>query len=224
MPIHHWPQGEQPREKLLAQGPTALSDAELLAIFLRTGVAGKSAVDLARDLMQTFGSLRSLLNAEHKQLCAFKGMGTTKYVQLQACLELSKRYFKEPLRRGDAIKNPQDTQKYLRAQLRDRHQEVFVCLFLDAANRVISYEELFFGSISATAVYPRQVVKRALFHNANAVIVAHNHPSGVNEPSQADCHLTGQLQQALGLLDIRLLDHLVIGDGPAYSMAEHGLM
>lgn len=224
MSIQDWPKSEQPREKLLLMGATALSDAELLAIFLRTGVAGKSAVGLSRDLINQYGGIRPLLNADLKTFCTTKGLGKTKFVQMQAALEISKRYLNEQLKRGDALTNPDETRRYFKSKLRDQAHEVFACLFLDAANRVIQYEELFFGSINSTAVHPRQVLKRALFHNANAVIVAHNHPSGISNPSSADQAITRRLKDALELVDIRLLDHLIIGDGATCSMAELGMI
>lgn len=224
MAITDWPLHERPREKLLARGPQALSDAELLAIFLRTGVPGKSAVDLARDLLTEFGSLRALLQADCKRFCAGYGLGDAKFVQLQAVLEMGRRHLHETLSRGDALSNPHDTRRYLTARLRHHLHEVFGCLFLDNRNRVISFDEMFHGTIDGASVYPREVVKRALGHNAAAVIFAHNHPSGVAEPSQADLAITRRLTQALGLVDIRTLDHLVIGDGEVVSFAERGLM
>ena len=224
MAITDWPAQERPREKLLHRGPEALSDAELLAIFLRTGIPGKTAVDLARELLNNYGSLRALLDANHKQFCQGKGLGTAKYVQLQATLEMARRHLDERLQRGDALTNPATTRQFLHAKLRDHHQEVFACLFLDNRHRVIRFEELFFGTIDGASVHPREVVKRALHHNAAAVILAHNHPSGIAEPSQSDRHLTQQLKDALGLVDIRVLDHIVIGDGELVSFAERGII
>lgn len=224
MPITDWPIQEQPRAKMLSRGPDSLSDAELLAIFLRTGVKGKSAVDLARDLLAEFGSLRGLLVADQKQFCRAKGLGAAKFVQLQATLEMAKRHLFETLRRGDPLSNPEDTKAYLMARLRDVPHEVFSCLFLDNRHRVIKFEELFHGTISGSSVHPREVVKRALGYNAAAVILAHNHPSGVAEPSAADKALTTRLAQALDLVDIRVLDHLIIGDGVVVSFAERGLL
>lgn len=224
MPISNWPEAERPREKLLSRGPAALSDAELLAIFLRTGVTGKTAVDLARDLLSRFGSLRVLLEASQQTFCEAPGLGTAKYVQLQAVLEMNRRYLGEKLERGQALTSPEDTRAYLTARLRDQPREIFCCLFLDTRHRVLAFEELFHGTLDGAAVYPREVVKQALAHNAAAVILAHNHPSGVAEPSQADKALTQRLKDALALVDIRVLDHLVIGDGDITSFAERGLL
>ncbi len=224
MSIKDWPADERPREKLLNKGSASLTDAELLAIFLRTGRAGITAVDLARELLEEFGSLQGLLDADQTRFCQGKGLGSAKYAQLQAVLEMAKRHFVEILQRGDALTSPQATRAYLSAQLRGYSYEVFACLFLDNKNRVILLEELFRGTIDGASVYPREVAKRALFHNAAAVIFAHNHPSGSNEPSSADKQITDKLQQALNLFDIRVLDHFIIGDGPPYSFAEHGLL
>lgn len=224
MSIKDWPAEERPREKLLEKGAEILTDAELLAIFLRTGIAGKTAVDLARDLLSEFGSLQSLLVADQSRFCEGKGLGSAKFAQLQAVLEMAKRHYVEILQRGDALTNPEATRAYLSTQLRGYNYEVFACLFLDNQHRVILLEELFRGTIDSTSVYPREVVKRALFHNAAAVIFAHNHPSGVNEPSQADKHITEKLKQSLMLFDIRVLDHFIVGDGQPYSFAEHGVL
>ena len=224
MAISDWPEAERPREKLLSLGPQALSDAELLAIFLRTGIAGCNAVDLARRLMHEYGSLRQLLQADRRRFCATRGLGNAKYAQLQAVLELARRHLAENLLRSDALKNPAETRRYQKARLRDYPYEVFACLFLDTRNRIICYEELFRGSSDGASVHPREVVRRALQHNAAAVILAHNHPSGVAEPSDADRRITTRLQDALALLDIRVLDHVVIGDQIATSFAERGLI
>ncbi len=224
MSIRHWPKTERPREKLLLTGARALSDAELLAIFLRTGSAGMNAVELARTLIGEYGGLRALLQADQKQFCAARGLGDAKYAQLQAVLELARRHLHERLIRGDAIKNPNETKSYLTSRLRDYPYEVFACLFLDSRHRVISYEELFRGTIDGATVHPREVLRRALQHNAAAVILAHNHPSGVAEPSDADRRITRRLQDALGLIDIRVLDHVVIGDQCVVSFAERGLI
>lgn len=224
MSIIDWPVHERPREKMLLRGPDALSDAELLAIFLRTGTRGKTAVDLARELLDHFGGLRSLLNADKKTFCACTGLGEAKYVQLQATLEMMRRHLAESIQRSDVLKNPDDTRRYLLTRMRDYHFEVFACLFLDNRNRVISFDEMFFGTINGTSVHAREVVRRALKHNAAAVILTHNHPSGVAEPSAADKNLTQQLSEALALIDVRVLDHLVIGDGEVVSFAERGLI
>jgi DNA repair protein RadC len=224
MSIKHWAADDRPREKLLKRGPAALTDAELLAIFLRTGTHGKSAVDLARELLTDFGSLKALLNADQARFCQGNGLGEAKYSQLQAVLEMARRHFKEILQRGDALTSPDITRAYLSAQLRGYSYEVFACLFLDNQNRVIEWVELFRGTLDAASVYPREVARLALQHNAAAVIFAHNHPSGVCEPSQSDKLITVKLKQALGLFDIRVLDHFIIGDGEPYSFAEHGLI
>ena len=224
MSIKDWPADEQPREKLLSKGSGALSDAELLAIFLRTGIRGKTAVDLARELLDEFGSLHALLNADQTVFCQGKGLGNAKYAQLQAVLEMASRHFVEILKRGDVLTSPDATRAYLSAQLRGYSYEVFACLFLDNQHRVIQFEELFRGTIDGASVYPREVAKKALIQNAAAVIFAHNHPSGNNEPSQADRNITDKLKQALTLFDIRVLDHFIIGDGQPYSFAEHGLL
>jgi len=222
MPINEWPEGERPREKLLARGADALSDAELLAIFLRTGMTGCSAVDLARDLIHRFGSLRGLFNASEAEFCAAPGLGRAKYAQLCAVLAMSQRYLAEALQRGDAITSARGAGQYLSSRLRDRPREVFALLLLDNQHRMIVYEELFEGTIDSANVHPREVVKRALHHNAAALILAHNHPSGVAEPSVADRQITEQLQQALALVGVRVLDHLVVGDGTPISFAERG--
>jgi DNA repair protein RadC len=224
MAITDWPAAERPREKLLANGATALSDAELLAIFFRTGLPGKTAVDLARELLNRFGGLRNLLTAERDVLCETPGVGEAKYIQLVAALEVGRRHLEARLVRGDALESPQDTLRYLQACLRDRPYEVFGALFLDNRHRVLAFEELFRGTLNGTAVYPREVVKRALALNAAAVILVHNHPSGVAEPSRADETLTGRLQEALALIDVRVLDHIVVGDGETVSFSERGLL
>lgn len=224
MPITDWPADERPREKLLARGPEALSDAELLAIFLRTGRRGHTAVDVARDLLTRFGGLRPLLDAGQSAFCAEMGLGPAKYAQLQAVLEMGRRHLWERLQRGDGLGSPDDTRRYLIARLRDEGREVFAALFLDTRHRVIAFEVLFQGTIDAASVYPREVVRRALGLNAAALIVAHNHPSGVAEPSNADEFVTRRLRDALALVEVRLLDHFVVGDGEAVSFAERGLL
>ncbi|MGC2165952.1 MAG: DNA repair protein RadC [Gallionella sp.] len=224
MAITDWPEGERPREKLLQKGAAALSDAELLAIFLRTGVTGKSAVDLARELLNRFGNLTQLFAARETEFCETHGMGQAKFVQLQAVLEMSRRALQEDMQRGDALNSPRAVRDYLQLLLKARQQEVFLVLFLDTQHRVIASEELFHGTLSQTSVYPREVVKRTLAHNAAAVILAHNHPSGVAEPSQSDRLLTDALKQALGLVDVRVLDHFIVAGGQTLSFAERGLL
>ena len=224
MSIADWPAGERPREKLLQRGAASLSDAELLAIFLRTGVTGKSAVDLARELVQRFSSLTSLFAASEKDFCAVHGMGQAKYVQLQAVLEMARRALREEMESGDALNSPGAVRDYLQLLLRGRQQEVFMAIFLDAQHRVVAAEELFSGTLTQTSVYPREVVKRALHHNAAAVIFAHNHPSGVAEPSNADQVLTQALKTALVLVDVRVLDHFIVAGSGFLSFAERGLL
>lgn len=224
MAITDWPIDDRPREKLLAKGAEALSDAELVAIFLRTGVKGKSAVDLARETLTRFGSLSALCAAGGTEFRAIPGLGDAKYVQLQAVLEMARRSLREQLVRGTALSSPQAVRDYLRLKLQDRPHEVFVGVFLDAQNHILAVEELFRGTLTQTSVYPREVVKRALHYNAAALIFAHNHPSGVAEPSRADEALTLALKQALSLVDVKVLDHFVIGAGAAMSFAERGLL
>lgn len=224
MAIRDWPQLERPREKLMERGAHALSDAELLAIFLRTGVRGSSAVDLARDMLRQFGGLRALLGADAIQFISTRGAGPAKYVQMQAALELGRRYLECAVRREGPLTSPGATRDYLKSRLCGYDREVFACLFLDNGHRVLTFKELFFGSIDAASVHPREVVKAALATNAAAVIFAHNHPSGVAEPSAADEHLTRRLKEALLLVEIRVLDHFVIGEGEPVSFAERGLL
>ena len=224
MAITDWPEGERPREKLLQRGASALSDAELLAIFLRVGVKGKSAVELARDLLAHFGSLTRLFHASQAEFAAFPGMGPTKFAQLQAVLEMARRALGEEMAQGDALGSPGAVRDYLRLHLGGLGHEVFMALFLDAQNRVLAREELFRGTLTQTSVYPREVVKRALAHNAAGIILAHNHPSGVAEPSQADRWLTDQLKTALGLVDVKVLDHFIVTGTRGLSFAERGLL
>ena len=223
MSIIDWPAQERPREKLLHKGADALSDAELLAIFLRTGTRGCSAVDLARVLLNEFGSLKQLFGASEQEFCEHKGLGQAKFVQLQATLEMARRHLFEPLQQKDALCCPDDTRRYVMAALQSYPNEVFAVLFLDNRNRVISFEKMFFGTIDSAGVYPREVVRRALRNNAAAVIFAHNHPSGVSEPSSADEQITQRLKDALALIDVKVLDHMVIGD-TVTSFAERGLL
>ncbi len=224
MSLRHWPESERPREKLLRQGAAALSEAELLAILLQTGAPGHSALDVARELLSEVRSLRGLLTAERGTVCRVRGLGAAKYALLQASLELSRRHYAELMQSGPALANPRATREFLRARLRDRDHEVFCCLFLDNRHRVISFDEVFRGTIDGASVHPRDVVKLALARNAAAVILAHHHPSGVAEPSQADELITVRLREALALVDIRVLDHIVVGDGACVSFAERGLI
>ena len=225
MAINDWPAAERPRERLLAQGAAALSDAELLAIFLRVGVRGKSAVDLARQLIAHFGGLNSLFCASVAEFSRIPGVGPAKYAQLQAIVELSRRALGEQMKIADALSTPAAVRDFLRLQLAGLAHEVFFALWLDAQNRLIVAEELFRGSLTQTSVYPREVVKRALAHNAAAVVLAHNHPSGVSEPSPADQVLTRELKQALALIDVRVLDHFIVaGQCHPLSFAERGFL
>ena len=224
MGISDWPEGERPREKLLNKGAQSLSEAELLAIFLRTGVAGKSAVDMARDLIKRFGSLTRLFNATQKEFCEALGLGPAKYAQLQAVLEMARRALDEKIKAGDALNSPKAVRDYLCLKLAGREYEVFAGIFLDAQNRVLAVEELFRGTLSQTSVFPREVVKRALHHNAAGVIFAHNHPSGLAEPSGADEALTAALKKSLALVDVKVLDHFIVGSGAIMSFAERGLL
>lgn len=221
MAITDWPADERPRERLLKFGAPALSDAELLAIFLRTGVAGRSAVDLARDLLQHFGGVRRLLAAPQAEFAEARGLGPAKFAQLQAVLELARRHWAEEMTAQSVIDSPSAMRRFLQAELRDRSQEVFAVLFLDNQHRVRAFERLFYGTIDHATVHPREVVKAALRHQAAAVIFAHNHPSGMAEPSAADRHITTRLCQALELIDVRVLDHLVVGE-QTVSFAERG--
>lgn len=216
MSMQSWPINERPRERLLEYGAGALSDAELLAIFLRTGVRGRNVVELARDLLSEFGSLRQILDADQASFTRHSGLGPAKYTQLQAVLEMGRRHLAANIQRDSAIESPQAVRDYLKAKLRHELHEVFACLFLDTKHRVLAFEILFHGTIDGASVYPRQVVKRALAHNAAALILTHNHPSGVAEPSQADKVLTERLKESLALVDVRVLDHFIVGDGELY--------
>lgn len=224
MSIANWPEHERPRERLLKQGASALSDAELLAIFLRVGMKGKSAVDLARELVTVFGNLNSLFSASEADLCAIKGMGEAKYVQLQAVLEMAKRALGEDMKLADALSSPKAVRDYLKLALSRLPHEVFVAVFLTSQNRVIVVEEIFRGTLTQTSVYPREIVKRALAHNAASVIFAHNHPSGEPHPSQADRALTKTLAEALALVDVKVLDHFIVAPGASLSFAEQGIL
>lgn len=222
--IKDWPEAERPREKLLAQGAGALSDAELLAIFLRVGLPGVSAVDMARSLLREFGGLRALLEVDRDRFCRAPGLGNAKFAQLQAALEMARRHLAETIRLGSALGSPAALRDYLAMQLRHRRREVFCCLYLNNQRCVIAFEELFEGTLNAANVYPREVVQAALYRGAAAVILAHNHPSGSCEPSQADIWITERLVQALQLFDIPVLDHMIIGEGGTLSFVEHGLL
>ncbi len=216
--------GPTPRDRLIAHGPGSLSDDELLAVFLGTGVQGTDALELARQTLHQFRSLRGLMSADLGAFCDQRGLGPARYAQVQAALEMVRRNLREALDRPDGLTSPDQTRRFLHARLRDLSHEVFCCLFLDNRHRVISFDELFRGTIDGATVHPREVVKLALARNAAAVILAHNHPSGVAEPSHADELITRRLARALALVDIRLLDHFVVGDCGCVSFAERGLL
>lgn len=222
MAITDWPEEQRPRERLIRHGAAILSDAELLAVFLRVGVTGKSAVDLGRDMVAHFGSLNRLFSATLNDFSKINGLGPAKYAQLQAVLELARRSLCEELQAGVALNSPQAVKQYLQLLLSGRAYESFAVLFLDVKNRLIVCDEMFRGTLTHTSVYPREIVKAALAHNAASVILAHNHPSGTPEPSAADHTLTQALKQALALIDVRILDHFVVAGKQVYSFAEHG--
>ena len=213
-----------PRTRLLTETAAGLSEAELLSIIFQRDLRPGTAMALSRRLLAHFGSLRRVLNATPPELAAIRGVGDVRLATLKALRELARRYFEETLPMGKAIRSPSDTETFLLAKLRDRPHEVFCCLYLDNRHRVLRFEELFRGTIDGTSVYPREVVKQALSVNAAAIILAHNHPSGVAEPSQADERITRRVKMALELVDIRLLDHLVIGDGTTTSLASRGMI
>ncbi|MCK5902407.1 MAG: DNA repair protein RadC [Cocleimonas sp.] len=223
MAIKDWAIEDRPREKLLRCSASSLSDAELLAIFLRTGIKGKSAVDLARDVLDDAGSLHALLSSSEATFCLHKGLGQAKFVQLKAVVEMSRRYLDEKMKRGNVLHDISAVEDYLTLKLRHSPYEIFACIFLDNKHRVIEFEELFRGTIDSASVHPREVIRRVIFHNAAAVIFSHNHPSGVAEPSQADKQITQLLKQALALIDVRVLDHFIIGD-EIVSFAQRGLL
>ncbi|WP_426810153.1 DNA repair protein RadC [Pseudomonas sp. WOUb67] len=222
MNIREWPAQERPREKLLLRGAAVLTDAELLAVLLGSGVAGRNVLDLARGLLVRFGGLRPFLEADRQAVLREPGIGTVKYAQLQALLEIGRRYLDENIKRAEALDGPAAVRRYLKAMLRHEASEVFGCLFLDTKHRPLAFEILFRGTIDRASVYPREVVRRALLHNAAALILCHNHPSGNNEPSQDDVHLTLSLKRGLALIDVRVLDHIIVGDGEPLSMMEQG--
>lgn len=222
MSIREWPADERPREKLLLRGASSLSDAELLAVFLGSGVRGRNVVELARGLLVKFGGLRQLLEADRETFVGELGLGPVKYSQLQALLEIGRRNLATCIERDSAMDNPAAVRRYLKAMLRHEASEVFGCLFLDAKHRPLAFEILFRGTIDRANIYPREVVRRALLHNAAALILCHNHPSGISEPSQDDVHMTLALKRALGLIDVRVLDHIIVGDGEPLSMVEEG--
>ena len=222
MGINDWPEDQRPRERLIKQGAQVLSDAELIAVFLRVGVRGKSAVDLGRDMIAHFGSLHALFSASMQDFSKIHGLGNAKFAQLQAVLELAKRAISEQLQTSSSLSSPEAVRHFLKLSIGNKEYESFHVLFLDVKNRLIKAEELFKGTLSHASIYPREVIKAALTHNAASVILAHNHPSGSCEPSQADITLTATLKAALHCVDIRLLDHFIVAKSDVYSMAEHG--
>ncbi|HLX23219.1 MAG TPA: DNA repair protein RadC [Usitatibacter sp.] len=224
MSMAEWPPAERPRERLLAQGPAALSDAELLALFLGTGIRGKSALDLARELLARFGRLSRLLSAAQREIGAVPGVGAAKYAQIAAVMELARRALSEEMKARDSLMSPAAVRGYLRLRMQDLAHECFYCVCLDAQNRVIAADEMFRGTLTQTSVYPREIVKHALAHNAASVILAHNHPSGVAEPSVQDQALTRTLAEALALIDVKVLDHFIVAPGACLSFAERGLI
>jgi DNA repair protein RadC len=224
MSIRDWPVQERPREKLLSEGAARLTDAELLAVLFGTGTRGLSAVDLGGRLLREFGCLRGLMSADRERCRNTPGLGARRYGLLQAALELCRRHYQQEAATGPALASPAATRALLVARLRDQPYEVFCCLFLDNRHRLIAFDELFRGTIDGASVHPREVVRQALHRNAAAVILAHNHPSGVAEPSQADELITLRLRDALALVDIRVLDHLIVGDTRCVSLAERGVL
>lgn len=222
MTITKWPEAERPREKLLARGASHLSNAELLALLFGSGIQGKSAVDLARELLNKFEGLRGLFSASFQEFQTIRGLGLSKYCQCQAILELNRRCSEESLKRADKMTSAQAVKHFLKNELREYRQEIFACLFLDNHHRMITFEKLFYGTIDTATVHPRILIERTLYHNAAAIILAHNHPSGSAEPSLADREITKILFEALALIDVRLLDHFIIGDQQITSLSEEG--
>ncbi|GAB4392068.1 MAG: DNA repair protein RadC [Gammaproteobacteria bacterium] len=222
--IKQWPSTERPREKLLKSGADCLSDAELLALFIQCGIKGYTAVDIARAILQQFGSLRRLFQVPLKQLCNVSGLGQARAALLHAALELGQRYQREVLIPDDVVTDSATTRQFIASQLRDKSQEIFACLFLNTRNHILAFEQLFFGTINMTTVHPREIIKRALAHNAASIILAHNHPSGLAQPSLADKEMTQNIQQILHTIDVVLLDHVIVGDGETTSFAELGLL
>ncbi len=220
--LKQWPANERPREKLLSKGAASLSDAELLAIFLRTGIKGCHVVEMARRLLAQFGSISAIYSATKEEFCEVNGLGEAKYVQLQACLEMSKRHLSESLPKGELFASSQATKNYLMSELRDESREIFAVLFLDNQHQLITFERLFLGTINAAAVYPRVVVEMALKRRAAAVVLTHNHPSGIAEASLADKQITARLKAALALVEVRVLDHIIVAGNQSYSFAENG--
>lgn len=224
MRIRDWPKSERPRERLIARGPEALSDAELLAVIIGSGLRGRSALDVARQLIAAFGSIRGLLQADSRECLRAEGLGPARYALLRAGVELARRHHLDALQSRPVVASDKPLKEFLIAQLRDRPYEVFCCLHLDSRHRLITFEELFRGTVDGAAVHPRELVRQAVAHNSTAVILAHNHPSGVAEPSHADELITRRVRDSLALIDVRVLDHIVVGDGTCVSFAERGLL
>lgn len=222
--ITNWPSSERPRERLVTAGPEALSDSELLAILLRNGRRGKNAIELAHELLDDFKGLQGIFSADFNRMKQHLGLGPAKFCQLKAALELSRRYLKESLQRKSAFRSSHDAHHFIASSLKNQTQEVFAALFLDNQHRLIQFERLFHGTINRANVHPRELVKRALQHNAAAVIIAHNHPSGSLSASSADKRITEEIKKALALIDIKLLDHIIVADNKTYSFKEHGLL
>jgi len=224
MSIRNWPKNERPRERLIESGADTLSDGELLAVLIGSGSGGHSAVDMARSLIGEFGSLRAFLCADRGRCLGQRGIGPARYATLQAALELARRHYREPMRLGSVLETVDSVRSFLVSQLRDRPHEMFCCLHLDSRYRLIAFEELFRGSLDMSTVHTREVVRQCLAHNASAVIFAHNHPSGVAEASLADQSVTQRLKKALAGVDVRVLDHVIVGDSVCLSFADRGLL
>lgn len=224
MKIMDWPKSDRPREKLLQRGAAALTDAELIAIFLRTGTRGKTALDIAKTLLDEFGNLKNLLTAPAMTLTGKHGMGQSKYAALKAAHELGRRMLTMQPAIGEALNSSSKTRQFLSERLRHHHSEVFACIFMDMRYRMIHFDELFYGTIHEAVIYPREIVRRGLIYNAARVILAHNHPSGVAKPSDADKMVTDNIRKALHLIDIRLIDHIIVGSTETYSFADNGLI
>lgn len=224
MPITDWPQEDKPREKLLHKGEANLTDAELLAVFIHTGIKGKTALDLAKDLLQQHGNLKKLLTMPVSTITSMQGIGLSKYVALKAALELGRRYFHHHLQTGEVLNNVSRIQSFLAAKLQDHANEVFACLFLDNHLRLLRFEELFYGTINEINIYTREIARKGLLHNAANIILAHNHPSGLSQPSEADIAVTEKIKQSLDLIDIKVIDHVIVGKPDIFSFAQAGLI
>jgi DNA repair protein RadC len=224
MTINQWPLSERPREKLLEHGAKYLTNAELIAIFLRTGIRGKTALDLARELLTELGGLKKIFTVDPNHFYQKSGIGKAKFAMLKAALELGKRYLEEDLTPGEALPDSQTTKRFLSSRLKSYSNEVFACLFLDNHHRILAFEELFHGTLTEANIYPREIVKRCLAHNAAKIILAHNHPSGNPDPSQSDCEITAMLKTSLEILDVLVIDHIVVGHTDCVSLAELGLI